>query len=190
MTKPENHSPQKKIPAGTWITKNPQISIPLGKLTVCTWKWRVGRLVSFLGWPIFRCYVSFGECKCSICWGHVLLLKFSHIDVSADSGYAKRKWPRTRGTKERQHFAKLFQFSVGLWVFCKRIVAVYRVPLVKLLFTVAYTYKYIILQHETWKRKFFQRVSPTVILFEGLQVELQRKSMVNTSVDWGWSFQI
>ena len=37
-------------------------TIPSLKLTVRTWKWMVGRWHFLLGWPIFRCYVSFREC--------------------------------------------------------------------------------------------------------------------------------
>ena len=35
--------------------------LPSLKLTAGTWKWMVGRLVSFLGRPVLRCYVSFRE---------------------------------------------------------------------------------------------------------------------------------
>ncbi len=37
------------------------VGLPSLKLTACTWKVMVGRWNFLLGWPIFRCYVSFSE---------------------------------------------------------------------------------------------------------------------------------
>ena len=36
--------------------------VPSLKLTARTWKWVVGILVSFSGWPVFRGYIRFREC--------------------------------------------------------------------------------------------------------------------------------
>ena len=61
-------SPQKKI-NGFWACFSSRFfvgwnsEIPSLKLTVRTWKWMLGILVSFSGLPIFRCYVSFRDCN-------------------------------------------------------------------------------------------------------------------------------
>ena len=48
---------------GVWrVVMEYVFQLPSLKLTVRTWKWMVGRWHFLLGWPIFRCYVSFREC--------------------------------------------------------------------------------------------------------------------------------
>ena len=47
----------------SWSFKSKKWSYTSRKLTACHWKMVVGRLLSFLGWPIWKGYVNFRECK-------------------------------------------------------------------------------------------------------------------------------
>ena len=61
-------------PSDIWLKQPKDGQIPFLKLTARTWKWMVRLLVSFLGWPIFRCELLVSG---SVAWSYDMSMKIS-----------------------------------------------------------------------------------------------------------------
>ena len=78
-------------PSDIWLKQPQDGPIPSLKLTARTWKWMVRILVSFLGWPIFKCYMLVLGSVAS----YDMSMKIS-LASTPKSRWRANPWPMTR----------------------------------------------------------------------------------------------